>query len=97
VSDVTANAIDAEVRRLIDSNYAHAKQILEAASDTLHKMAAALIKFETIDDQQLKDIMEGREPRPPADWEDTPSATAGTPPRERDATDGTIGKPASQH
>ncbi len=96
VSDVTANAIDAEVRRLIDSNYANAKQILEANIDTLHKMAAALIKFETIDDQQLKDLMEGRDPRPPQDWDDTPSATSGTT-REREATDGTIGKPASQH
>jgi cell division protease FtsH len=96
VSDVTANAIDAEVRRLIDSNYANAKQILEANIDTLHKMAAALIKFETIDDQQLKDLMEGRDPRPPQDWDDTPSATSGTT-REREAADGTIGKPASQH
>ncbi|MGC3980113.1 MAG: ATP-dependent zinc metalloprotease FtsH [Steroidobacteraceae bacterium] len=96
VSDVTANAIDAEVRRLIDSNYASAKQILEANLEKLHKMAQALIKFETIDDQQIKDIMEGRDPRPPQDWDDTPSASSGSP-RERESTDGTIGKPASQH
>ncbi len=95
VSDVTANAIDAEVRRLIDSNYANAKQILEANLDKLHKMAQALIKFETIDDSQIKDIMDGRDPRPPQDWDDTPSTTGST--REREATDGTIGKPASQH
>ncbi len=95
VSDVTANAIDAEVRRLIDSNYAHAKQILEANLDKLHTMSQALIKFETLDDSQIKDIMEGREPRPPQDWDDTPAPSGST--RERDATDGTIGKPASQH
>ena len=54
------------------------------------------LKFETIDETQIKDIMAGREPRPPADWDDTP-ATPGATPREREATDGTIGKPASQH
>jgi cell division protease FtsH len=96
VSDVTANAIDAEVRRLIDTNYANARQILEANIDKLHTMSQALIKFETLDDNQIKDIMEGREPRPPQDWDDTPSASAGST-RERDAKDGTIGKPASQH
>jgi cell division protease FtsH len=95
ISDVTANAIDAEVRHLIDSNYSHAKQILEANLDKLHKMAQALIKYETIDDAQMKDIMAGRDPLPPKDWDDTPSATAT--PRDRDTTDGAIGKPASQH
>jgi len=96
VSDVTANAIDAEVRRLIDTNYAHAKQIIEANLDKVHAMAQALIKYETIDDSQIKDIMEGRDPRPPQDWDDTPSASAGGSARDRDATDGSIGKPASQ-
>ena len=96
ISDVTANAIDAEVRKVIDTNYMNAKQILEANLDCLHKMAQALIKYETIDEAQMKDIMAGREPRPPQDWDDTPSAPSATT-RERDSTDGTIGKPASQH
>jgi cell division protease FtsH len=96
VSDVTANAIDAEVRRLIDTNYANAKQIVEANLDKVHAMAQALIKFETIDDGQIKDIMEGREPRPPQDWDDTSTPNSGST-RERDATDAAIGKPASQH
>jgi cell division protease FtsH len=95
VSDVTANTIDQEVRRLIDANYQNAKRILEANVDKLHKMAEALIKYETIDDEQIKDIMAGREPRPPKDWDDTPS-TSGKP-RERDETESPIGKPASQH
>jgi cell division protease FtsH len=96
VSDVTAHAIDAEVRHLIDSNYTHAKQILDTNLEKLHKMAEALIKYETIDEAQIKDIMEGRDPRPPQDWDDTLSA--GGKPREREATDTpVVGKPASQH
>ncbi len=93
VSDGTAHTIDEEVRRLIDSNYSRAKGILENGVDKLHKMAEALIKYETIDEEQIKDIMAGREPRPPTDWDDTPSAK----PREREKTDAPIGKPASQH
>ena len=63
----------------------------------LDAMAAALIKYETIDENQIKDIMAGRAPKPPADWDDS----VGTPPPKR--TDGepeggpTIGSPAGQH
>jgi len=97
VSDVTAHAIDEEVRRLIDSNYLHAKQILESNLDKLYKMADALIKYETIDEQQIRDIMEGREPRPPQDWDDTSSAPSGGKPREREKAETPLGRPASQH
>jgi cell division protease FtsH len=85
VSDETAHAIDQEVRRVIESNYQRARGILETHLDKLHAMAEALIKFETIDDGQIKDIMAGRPPSPPAGWEDTvssgPSGPAGTGPR----------------
>ena len=96
---VTAHAIDEEVRRLIDSNYTRAKSILETNMDKLHKMAEALIKYETIDETQIKDIMDGRDPRPPADWDDSPTAPAGGGgrSREREAPEAPIGKPASQH
>src|SRR5919106_1131450 len=77
VSDVTAHVIDEEVRRLIDSNYQRAKGILDENLEKLHKMAEALIKYETIDESQLKDIMEGRDPKPPADWDDSPTSTPG--------------------
>jgi cell division protease FtsH len=98
VSDVTAHAIDEEVRRLIDTNYQRAKSILEANMDKLHKMAEALIKYETIDEAQIKDIMSGRDPRPPADWgDDAPAAPAGGRTRERETPETPIGKPASQH
>ncbi|HWK72679.1 MAG TPA: ATP-dependent zinc metalloprotease FtsH [Povalibacter sp.] len=97
VSDVTAHAIDEEVRSLIDSNYRRAKDILETNLDKLHKMAEALIKFETIDESQIKDIMQGRDPKPPTGWDDaTPPPMSGKP-RDREAPDAPIGKPASRH
>ena len=70
VSDVTAHAIDEEVRLLIDTCYGEAKRILEGNRDKLDLMAAALLKYETIDEQQIKDIMDGRDPKPPADWDE---------------------------
>jgi cell division protease FtsH len=70
VSDDTAHAIDEEVRRIIDSNYDRAKTLLEENIEKLHAMAKALVKYETIGEHQIKDIMEGREPRPPEDWEE---------------------------
>ncbi|MET0498776.1 MAG: ATP-dependent zinc metalloprotease FtsH [Steroidobacteraceae bacterium] len=98
VSDVTAHAIDEEIRQLIDSNYRRAKDILETNLEKLHKMADALIKYETIDEGQIKAIMEGREPQPPAGWDDAASPpTGGAKARERDKPEAPIGKPASQH
>ncbi len=96
VSDVTAHAIDEEVRSLIDSNYKHAKSILEKHLDKLHKMAEALIKFETIDENQIRDIMQGRDPQPPAGWDDNAPPMGKS--RDRGETpESPIGKPASQH
>jgi len=98
VSDVTAHVIDEEVRRLIDSNYNRAKEILTSNMDKLHKMAEALVKYETIDEAQIKDIMEGRDPRPPAGWDDAASPPPSGKSREREKPgEGQIGKPASQH
>ncbi len=69
VSDRTAQQIDEEVRVIIDRNYQHAHQILMVNMDKLHLMAEGLIKFETIDAQQIKEIMSGKEPSPPDGWE----------------------------
>ncbi|MGB8327736.1 MAG: ATP-dependent zinc metalloprotease FtsH, partial [Steroidobacteraceae bacterium] len=74
VSDETAHSIDLEVRRVIESNYERAKSILETNLDKLHAMAEALIKYETIDDEQIKDIMAGRPVKPPAGWDDSLSS-----------------------
>ena len=94
VSDVTAHAIDEEVRRLIDSNFQRARQILTSSLDKLHTMADALMKYETIDEGQLKDIMEGRTPRPPRDWDDS-TPTPAAKPQEKPGP--AIGGPAGQH
>jgi len=70
VSDVTANLIDEEIRVFIDRNYARAEKILKKNMDKLHKMADALMKYETIDADQIDDIMSGKQPRDPEGWDD---------------------------
>ena len=98
VSDVTIHAIDEEVRRIIDANYQLATGILNTHLEQLHSMANALIKFETIDDAQIRDIMAGREPKPPEGWDNTGST--GTPApvsAAKPAGEPGIGEPASQH
>ena len=69
ISDTTAQQIDEEVRVIIDRNYQHAHRILSDNRKILQMMAEALIKYETIDAKQLKEIMSGKEPTPPDDWE----------------------------
>ena len=60
-----------EIRAVIDRNYQRSRDILTEQIDKLHTMAEALIKFETIDAEQIDDIMSGRTPRPPADWDES--------------------------
>jgi len=98
VSDVTIHAIDEEVRRIIDVNYQLATDILTRDIDKLHAMAAALIKYETIDEGQIRDIMAGKEPRPPEGWDSGgPGAPATAFGGNKPAGDSSIGEPASQH
>jgi cell division protease FtsH len=97
VGDKTRDAIDEEIRRLIDGNYERARDILTASLDKLHIMAEALIRYETIDEHQIKDIMDGRTPRPPAGWEDTGTPTGGVPADKDVPVSPVIGPPASQH
>ncbi len=68
VSDETAQAIDSEIRTIIDRNYQRSVGILKENEDKLHLMADALMKYETIDARQIDTIMEGRMPGPPDDW-----------------------------
>ena len=98
VSDVTVHSIDEEVRAIIDRNYRRAKEILQSHLDQLHAMAKALVKYETINLSQIEEIMAGKEPSPPEDWEDTPdpSSTTGKPTSGGEST-GPIGGPASEH
>lgn len=73
ISDETAHVIDEEIRRIVDQNYQLAKQILVDNIDKLHLMAEALLKYETIDSEQIKDAMAGIVPREPRDWNDNSS------------------------
>ena len=75
-SGETAKLIDSEVRSIIDQCYGTAKQILTDNRDKLDAMADALMKYETIDAEQIDDIMAGRTPREPRDW----TGGTGTPP-----------------
>ncbi|PLP95734.1 ATP-dependent zinc metalloprotease FtsH [Pseudomonas sp. FFUP_PS_473] len=96
VSGETAKMIDSEVRSIIDQCYATAKQILTENRDKLDAMADALMKYETIDADQIDDIMAGRPPREPRDWEGG-SGTSGTPVSQGDRPESPIGGPAAQH
>lgn len=73
----TTTRLDKEVRKIIDDCYEQARQILHDNRDKLDAMAEALMKYETIDASQLKDIMEGRDPRPPEGWDDGSSTGGG--------------------
>lgn len=101
VSDETAHIIDEEIRHFIDRNYERSERLLKENLDKLHTMAQALIKFETIDASQIDDIMNGREPKPPADWTEDdqgPGAGADTGVEKKAASpDAPLGGPAGQH
>jgi cell division protease FtsH len=97
VSDVTAHAIDEEIRGLVDSCYKEAKQVLTVNEDKLHVMAAALMKFETIDETQIKDIMNGREPRPPEGWDEPGEGEIGKVEPTESKGAAPLGGPAGQH
>jgi len=65
VSEATMQKVDAEIRRIVDQQYAAARKILEENRDKVEAMAAALLEFETLDAEQISDIMSGKPPRPP--------------------------------
>jgi cell division protease FtsH len=103
MSDRTAQEIDSEIRSVIDVSYTEAERLLRENEDKLHTMADALLKYETIDSDQIDAIMEGREPGPPRDWSDTetppPAPGGGEAEEASKKTDSSkpIGGPASQH
>ena len=100
LSDRTARAIDEEVRRIIDHNYERAREILTGNLEKLHSMADALIKYETIDGEQIDDIMTGQPVRPPQDWEDNPpdsDSDSAKHSKKAKSTDSPIGGAAEQH
>ena len=68
ISEETMQKVDAEIRRIIDEQYALARKLIEDNQDKMHAMAKALLDWETIDSDQIEDIMAGRDPRPPKDF-----------------------------
>jgi len=68
VSEATSNLIDTEVRDIVDRNYVRAENILKQEIVKLHAMAEALLKYETISQEQIDDIMTGKPAREPAGW-----------------------------
>ena len=79
MSEATMQKVDSEIRRIIDEQYGVARKILEDNRDKVEVMTAALLEWETIDADQINDIIEGRPPRPPKTPQG-PSDTSDTPP-----------------
>src|ERR1039458_374530 len=75
VSEVTMQKVDQEIRRIIDEQYALARRLIEENQDKVEAMTRALLEWETLDSDQLNDIMEGKPPRPPK-----PTQSSATPP-----------------
>jgi cell division protease FtsH len=75
VSEVTMQKVDQEIRRIIDEQYALARRLIEENSDKVEAMAKSLLEWETLDADQLNDIMEGKGPRAPK-----PKQSGTTPP-----------------
>lgn len=77
VSEITLQQVDAEIRRIIDEQYALARRLLEENRDKVEAMTAALLEWETLDSDQVSDIMEGKPPRPPKPSQSSPNPPSG--------------------
>ena len=101
-SEDTSREIDEEVRRIVDECYGRATQILEDNLDILHAMKDALMEYETIDSEQVDDLMARKPVRPPHDWHDGDfgSSSGGSSGQTEGAeknTGDSVGDPASDH
>ena len=101
ISNETASKIDEVVRGILDRAYARSTELLTANMDKLHIMAELLLQYETIDAHQIDNIMEGRDPGPPADWTKNPPTSSSPPPpppkADTGSTIGKVGDPATQN
>ena len=102
MGDDTARIIDEEIRDMIDRNYNRAEMILKENIDILHTMTDALMKYETIDANQIDALMEGKEVPAPKDWvdlddDDSSNTSSGQAKKKDTGKDGTIGGAAGQH
>jgi cell division protease FtsH len=99
VSAETARVIDQEIRSIIDGCYSTARRLLEENRDKLDAMAQALMKYETIDAEQIEDIMNGLAPREPKGWQggDDNNGTPTAPVEVAESAEKPIGGPAAEH
>ncbi len=97
MSNAVAEQVDAEIRRIVDEQYSRARTIIEENRDKIERMAKALIEWETLDAEQIDDIMAGREPRPPASTNGG-KPVGGDKPRERKSSPKPhLDAPAGEH
>jgi cell division protease FtsH len=89
VSEQTMQKVDREIRKIIDTQYAVARKLIEDNQDKMHAMAKALLEWETIDSDQIEDIMNGKPPRPPKDWTPAAPKAGATPPVNTDGAPAT--------
>ncbi|MBL0147563.1 MAG: ATP-dependent zinc metalloprotease FtsH [Ideonella sp.] len=94
MSEETMRKVDAVIRRIIDEQYSIARKHIEDNQDKMHTMAKALLEWETIDSDQIEDIMTGKPPRPPKDWAPSSTNKASGPPSGSGPVS-TDGKPAT--
>jgi len=80
ISESTMQKVDAEIRNILDTQYAFARELIVAERDKVEAIALALLEWETIFREQMDDIMEGRPPRPPKDWMPTMNRQKDVPP-----------------
>jgi cell division protease FtsH len=92
VSESTMQQVDAEIRRIIDQQYALARRLIEDNREKVEAMAAALLEWETIDADQINDIMAGLPPRPPK----PSSAPKAPPPKDAPPAPAATTKPAQE-
>ena len=98
MSNNVAEAVDMEIRRIIDEQYARARKIIEDNREKVELMAKSLLEWETLNADQLSDIMSGKQPRPPEDL--TPPSESGGPDKEKAVSKPPIAptdSPAAQH
>ena len=105
LSDETAHVIDEEIRNIVDRNYSRAEKILKENVDILHSMSDALMKYETIDKEQIADIMNGKTPQAPKGWDDSSKPSGSSDNKQsteaskedKPSSDDKIGGPAGEH
>src|SRR3982750_1995874 len=85
VSEATLQKVDSEIRRIVDTQYKLARRLLEENRDKVESMTKALLEWETIDADQIADIMAGKAPRPP---KPSSSQTRAKPPASDGGTEG---------